>query len=76
MERGNRRYRKMQSGSDALTILSLPFGGAYLGLVHQELSGPPKFLTFLSTHTTLFVDPGRTLGKLTKALPLCRLLER
>jgi hypothetical protein len=61
-QRTARRYRKMQSGADALTILSLPFGGAYLGLVHQELSGPPKFLTFLSTPTTLFVDPGRPSG--------------
>ena len=50
------------SGSDALTVLSLPFGGAYLGLAPQEPSGPPKFLTLLSTHTTLFVDPDRPSG--------------
>jgi hypothetical protein len=28
----------------------------------QEPLGPPKFLTLLSTHTTLFVDPGRPSG--------------
>ena len=28
----------------------------------QEPSGSPKFLTFLSTHATLFVDPGRPSG--------------
>ena len=28
----------------------------------QEPRGPPKFLTFLSTHATLFVDPGRPSG--------------
>jgi hypothetical protein len=28
----------------------------------QEPVGPPKFLTLLSTHTTLFVDPGRSSG--------------
>ena len=27
--------------------------------MRQELPGPPKFLTLLSTHTTLFVDPDR-----------------
>ena len=47
------------SGSDALPVLSLPFGGAYLGLAPQEPSGPPKFLALLSTHTTLLVDPAR-----------------
>src|SRR5574341_703939 len=50
------------SGSDALTVLSLPCGGAYLWLAPQELSGPPTFLTLLSTHTTLFVDPDRSSG--------------
>jgi len=30
--------------------------------VLQELSGSPKFSTFLSTHATLFVDPGRPSG--------------
>src|SRR5215510_6907814 len=50
------------SGSDALTVLNLPFGGAYLGLALQEPSGPPKFLTLLSTHTTLLVDPDRPSG--------------
>jgi hypothetical protein len=50
------------SGSDPLTVLSLPFGGAYLGLAPQEPSGSPKFLTLLSTHTTLFVDPDRPSG--------------
>ena len=61
---------------DALTVLSLPFGGAYLGLAPQEPSGPPKFLTLLSTHTTLFVDPDRPSGNSPKTLPLCRLLGR
>jgi hypothetical protein len=28
----------------------------------QDPLGPPKFLTLLSTHTTLFVDPGRPSG--------------
>src|SRR5262245_31699214 len=50
------------SGSDALTVLNLPFGGAYLGLPPQGPSGPPKFLTPLSTHTTLLVDPDRPSG--------------
>jgi hypothetical protein len=50
------------SGSDALTVLNLPFGGAYLRLAPQEPSGPPKFLTPLSTHTTLLVDPDRPSG--------------
>ena len=50
------------SGSDALPVLSPPFGGAYLGLVPQEPSGPPTFLSLLSTHTTLFVDPDRPSG--------------
>ena len=29
------------------------------GSSSQEQAGPPKSLTFLSTHPTLFVDPGR-----------------
>jgi hypothetical protein len=58
------------SGSDALTVLSLPFGGAYLELAPQEPSGPPKFLTLLSTHTTLFVDPDRPSGRSPKRV-LC-----
>ena len=49
-------------GSDALTVLGPPFAVAYLGLAPQEPSGPPKFLTLLSTHTTLFVDPDRPSG--------------
>ena len=32
------------------------------GAPPQEPSGPPKFLTLLSTHTTLFVDPDRPSG--------------
>src|SRR5215510_6204468 len=51
------------SGSDSLMVFSLPFGGAYLGLAPQEPSGSPKFLTLLSTHTTLFVDPDRPSGR-------------
>ena len=50
------------SGSDALTVLGLPFEVAYLRLTPQEPSGPPKFLTLLSTHTMLFVDPDRSSG--------------
>ena len=50
------------SGSDTLTVLGPPFEVAYLGLPPQEPSGPPKFLTLLSTHTTLFVDPDRPSG--------------
>jgi hypothetical protein len=50
------------SGSDALPVLGPPFEVAYLGLAPQEPSGPPKFLALLSTHTTLFVDPGRPSG--------------
>ena len=30
--------------------------------VLQELSGSPKFSTFLSPHATLFVDPGKPSG--------------
>jgi len=30
--------------------------------LRQEPLGPPKFLPLLSTHTTLFVDPGRSSG--------------
>jgi len=50
-------------GSDALTVLGPPFAVAYLGLAPQEPSGPPKFLTLLSTHTTLLVDPDRPSGR-------------
>jgi hypothetical protein len=50
------------SGSDALTVLGPPFEVAYLGLAPQEPSGPPKFLTLLSPHTTLLVDPGSPSG--------------
>jgi len=64
------------SGSDTLTVLGPPFRVAYLGLAPQEPSGPPKFSTLLSTHTTLYGGPRQILGKLTKTLPLCRLLER
>lgn len=49
-------------GSDALTVLSPPCAVAYLGFAPQEPSGPPKFLTLLSPHTTLFVDPDRPSG--------------
>ena len=49
-------------GSEALTVLGPPFAVAYLGLAPQEPSGPPKFLTLLSTHTTLVVDPDRPSG--------------
>jgi hypothetical protein len=49
-------------GSDALTVLGPPCAVAYLGLAPQEPSGPPKFLTLLSTHTTLLVDPDRPSG--------------
>ena len=49
-------------GSDTLTVLGPPFAVAYLELAPQEPSGPPKFLTLLSTHTTLFVDPDRPSG--------------
>src|SRR5215475_10812040 len=49
-------------GSEALTVLGPPFAVAYLELAPQEPSGPPKFLTLLSTHTTLFVDPDRPSG--------------
>src|SRR5215510_14331629 len=58
------------SGSDALMVFSLPFGGAYLGLVPQEPSGPPTCLTRLSTPTTLFVDPDRPSGRSPKRV-LC-----
>jgi len=51
------------SGSDALTVLGPPFEVAYLGLTPQEPSGPPKFLTLLSTPTTLLVDPDRPSGR-------------
>jgi hypothetical protein len=52
-----------RSGSDALTVLSLPCGGASLGLAPQEPSGPPQVLTLLSTPTTLFVEPDRPSGR-------------
>jgi hypothetical protein len=51
------------SGSDALTVLRLPVGGASLGLAPQEPSGPPTFLTLRSTPTTRFVDPDRPSGR-------------
>src|SRR5262245_28074408 len=51
------------SGSDALTGFSPPFAVAYLRLTPQDPSGPPKFLTLLSTHTALFVDPDRPSGR-------------
>jgi hypothetical protein len=50
-------------GSDALTVLGPPFAVAYLGLAPQEPSGPPKFLTLLSTPTTRLVDPDRPSGR-------------
>jgi hypothetical protein len=53
------------SGSDALVAIETPcyvLGGLYLTLSPQEPGGPPKFLTPLSTHTTLFVDPDRPSG--------------
>src|SRR5712692_6148338 len=50
------------SGSDALTVFGPPCGMASLGRAPQEPSGPPTFLTLLSTHTTLFVDPDRPSG--------------
>ena len=61
---------RTMSGSDTLMVLSLPCGGASLGLAPQERSGPPKFLTLLSTHTTLFVDPGRPAARSPKRV-LC-----
>ena len=42
----------------------------------QESMRSPKFLTLLSTHTTLASGPWQTLGKLANTLPLCRLLGR
>jgi hypothetical protein len=50
-------------GSDALPVLRLPCGGASLGLAPQEPSGPPTFLTLLSTPPTLLVDPDRPSGR-------------
>ena len=53
------------SGSDALVAIETPcyvLGGLSLTLSPQEPGGPPKFLTPLSTHTTLFVDPDRPSG--------------
>ena len=38
------------------------FESAYLSFA-QELPGSPKFLALLSTHPTLFVDPGPVLGR-------------
>ena len=51
------------SGADSLMVFSLPFGGAYLGLVPQEPPGPPPFLALLPTPTTLLVDPDRPPGR-------------
>ena len=42
---------------DRLRFSYLLFQSTYL--LSQERIGSPKFLTFLSTHATLFVDPGR-----------------
>ncbi len=53
------------SGSDALMVIEPPcyvLGVLYLTLSPQEPGGPPKFLSPLFTHTTLFVDPGRPSG--------------
>ena len=58
------------SGSDALTGFSPPFAVAYLRLTPQDPSGPPKFLTLLSTHTALLVDPDRPSGRSPKRV-LC-----
>ena len=44
-------------------MIRMPCDGfARVFSARQELRGPPKFLTLLSTHTTLFVDPGRPSG--------------
>ena len=54
------------SGSDALVAIETPcclLGVLYLTLSPQEPGGPPKVLTPLSTHTTLFVDPDRPSGR-------------
>jgi hypothetical protein len=51
------------SGSDALTILGPSFDGASLGRASPEPSGPPTFLTLLSTPPPLFVDPDRPSGR-------------
>jgi len=43
----------------------------------QEWSEPPKSLVLLSTHTALFVDPGRPFGLLpVTQIPLCGLPVR
>ena len=60
------------------------FGSAYLlpvgDMTHipaQEPLGPPKSLLLLSTHTMLFVDPGRPSGILPPTrIPLCGLPVR
>jgi len=49
-------------GSDALAVLTLPCGGASLGLAPQAPSGPPTCLTPLSTPPTRLVDPDRPSG--------------
>ena len=62
------------SGSDALVAIETPcfvLGVLYLTLSPQEPGGPPKFLTPLSTHTTLFVDPDRPSGISPKKRSLC-----
>jgi hypothetical protein len=63
-------------GSDALTVLTLPCGAASLGRTPQAPSGPPAFLTPLSTPTTRSGGPRQTLRKRTKTFPRCRLLQR
>jgi hypothetical protein len=47
-----------------------PFRRGLPGAPPQEPSGPPKFLTLLSTPTTLFVDPDRPAGNSPKRV-LC-----
>ena len=49
------------SGSDVRAALGAPREATYLGCSQDPL-GPPKFSTLLSTHTALFVDPGRPSG--------------
>ena len=53
--------------------MSRPLGTAYL---YEESMRSPKFLTLLSTHTTLASGPRQTLGKRTNTLPLYGLLGR
>src|SRR5713101_5617247 len=53
------------SGSDALMVIEPPcyvLGVLYLTLSPQEPGVPPKYLSPLFKHTTLFVDPGRASG--------------